>query len=271
MYKPFKYAVLSTGFAILSGLTSLSAQAHNTWMLPSSTVLSSPQFVTFDAAVSEDFFYFTHRPLAIDTLTITAPDGRNLVPANVVKGELRTAFDVKLEKNGTYTLDISRSGLRASWKVDGKPKRFMGNAEAFAKEVPVAAQDLEIGESVAHVVTFVTVGAPTAIKLTNHGLELVPVTHPNDLNVGEPAEFQFMVDGKPASDVKVEVVSGQSHYRNALGETRYTSDKQGKVKIIWPQPGMYFLNAVLKDNKVSAKQAKERSLSYSVTLEVQVQ
>ena len=71
MYKPFKYALLSTGFAILSGLTSLPAQAHNTWLLPSSTVLSSPQFVTFDAAVSEDFFYFTHRPLAIDTLTVT--------------------------------------------------------------------------------------------------------------------------------------------------------------------------------------------------------
>jgi uncharacterized GH25 family protein len=268
MYEPFKYALLSTGFALLSGLTSLPAQAHNTWLLPSSTVLSSPQFVTFDAAVSEDFFYFTHRPLVIDTLTITAPDGLNLVPTNVVKGELRTTFDLKLDKNGTYTLDILRSGLRASWKVDGKPKRFMGSAEAFAKEVPVAAQDLEIGESVTHVVTFVTVGAPTAVKLTNRGLELVPVTHPNDLIVGEPAEFQFMVDGKPASDVKVEMMSGQSRYRNALGETRYTSDKQGKIKITWSQPGMYFLNAVLKDNKVSAKPAKERSLSYGVTLEV---
>jgi uncharacterized GH25 family protein len=271
MYKPFKYSLLLTGFAILSGLTSLSAQAHNAWLLPSSTVLSSPQFVTFDATVSEDFFYFTHRPLATDTLTITAPDGRNLVPANVVKGELRTTFDLKLEKNGTYTLDIPRSGLRASWKVDGKPKRFMGSAEAFAKEVPVAAQDLQVVESVTHVVTFVTVGAPTVVKPTNHGLELVPITHPNDLIVGEPAEFQFMVDGKSASDVKVEVVSGQSRYRNALGETKYTSDKQGKVKITWSQPGMYYLNAELKDDKVSAKQAKERSLSYGVTLEVQPQ
>jgi len=272
MYPTIKRSLLSISLvAAASAFTIGSAQAHSVWLLPSSTVLSSAQFVTFDAAVSNDIFFFNHRPLAIDTLVITAPDGSHPEAVNISKGELRTTFDLKLEKNGTYAFDIARSGLRASWKEDGKPKRFMGTAEAFAKEVPANALDLQVGESVAHVTTYVTLGSPTPVKPTGVGLEVLSVTHPNDLVTGEPAEFQVFVDGKPTADVEVEVVSGQSRYRNALGETRYKSDKQGKVKVNWSQPGMYYLDAELKDKNVSSKLAKERSLSYSVTLEVQPQ
>ena len=272
MYPTIKRTLLSISLvAAASAFTIGSAQAHSVWLLPSSTVLSSAQFVTFDAAVSNDIFFFNHRPLAIDTLVITAPDGSHPEAANISKGELRTTFDLKLEKNGTYAFDIARSGLRANWKEDGKPKRFMGTAEAFAKEVPANAQDLQVGESVAHVTTYVTLGSPTPVKPTGVGLEVLSVTHPNDLVTGEPAEFQVFVDGKPTADVEVEVVGGQSRYRNALGETRYKSDKQGKVKVNWSQPGMYYLDAELKDKNVSSKLAKERSLSYSVTLEVQPQ
>ncbi|HSH72426.1 MAG TPA: DUF4198 domain-containing protein [Methylophilaceae bacterium] len=270
MYPTFKRTLLSISLAA-AALTAGSAQAHSVWLLPSSTVLSAAQFVTFDAAVSNDIFHFTHRPLALDTLVITAPDGSHPEAVNVSKGELRATFDLKLEKKGTYIFDILRSGLRANWKEDGKTKRFMGTAEAFAKEVPANAQDLQIGESVAHVMTFVTMGAPSSVKPTGVGLEVMSITHPNDLVMGEPAEFQVLVDGKPVADVEVEVVTGQSRYRNALGEIRYKSDKQGKVKVSWSQPGMYYMDAELKDKNVSNKQATERSLSYSVTLEVQPQ
>ncbi len=270
MISRVNHTLLSIGLASAM-LVALPVQAHSVWLLPSSTVLSSPQFITFDAAVSNDIFYFNHRPLAVDTLVITAPDGSHPDPANIAKGELRTTFDLKLEQSGTYMLDIQRSGLRANWKVDGQPKRFMGNAEAFAHEVPANAEDLQVGESVMHVMTFVTMGAPTKVKPSGVGLEVLPITHPNDLVMGEPAEFQVLVDGKAAADVDVEVISGQSRYRNALGETHYKSDKQGKVKVNWSQAGMYYLDAELKDKNVSFKQAKERSLSYSVTLEVMPQ
>lgn len=270
MYTTFKRRLLTLACSAAM-LSAGAAQAHSVWLLPSSTVLSTAQFVTFDAAVSNDIFYFNHRPLGVETLVITAPDGSHPQPVNVAKGELRTTFDLKLELPGTYALDIQRSGLRASWKVDDKPKRFMGSVEAFAKEVPENAQDLQVGESIMHVMTFVTLGAPTAVKPSGKGLEIIPLTHPNDLVSGEAAEFQALVDGKPAADVEIEVVAGQSRYRNKLNETRYKTDAQGKVKVTWTQPGMYYLDAELKDNKVSIKQAKERSLSYSVTLEVQPQ
>ena len=47
----------------------LGAQAHRVWMLPSATVLSGDDvWVTVDAAVSNDLFYFEHFPLQIANL-----------------------------------------------------------------------------------------------------------------------------------------------------------------------------------------------------------
>ena len=57
----------------------LTAQAHRVWMLPSATVLSGDDnWITIDAAVSNDLFYFEHFPLQIANLGGTIPQG---VPA----------------------------------------------------------------------------------------------------------------------------------------------------------------------------------------------
>lgn len=253
---------------LLAAAIALPAAAHNAWLLPSSTVLSSPQFVTFDAAVANDIFHFNHRPMGIEALTVTAPDGSAASPVNVSKGELRTTFDVKLEQKGTYRLAIARSGVRANWKEGDQMKRFMGTAEAFAKEVPATATDLKVSESASRMETFVTVGAPTAIKPSGKGLEMLPITHPNDLVAGEAAQFQFLIDGKPAAGVEVSLVRGQSRYRNQLEEQKLLTGADGKVSITFKQAGMYWLDVDAKDDKVSVAAAKERSLAYTATLEV---
>jgi len=67
----FKWAALALAICV-----PLSANAHRTWMLPSATVLSgNDPWVTVDAAVSNDLFYFEHFPLRLDGLQVTAPDG----------------------------------------------------------------------------------------------------------------------------------------------------------------------------------------------------
>ena len=48
------------------------AQAHRQWMLPSATSLSGTEsWVTVDAAISNDLFYFEHHPLQLDNLVVT--------------------------------------------------------------------------------------------------------------------------------------------------------------------------------------------------------
>lgn len=260
---------LYTLLALALGMSASQADAHGFWIVPSSTVLSAAQFVTFDAAVSNDPFQINHRPLAIDGLVIVAPDGSNIAPANVMKGELRTVFDANFEQKGTYRVELVRSGFRANWKdSDNKPKRFMGTADALAKEVPADAKDLQVSETVSRLENYVTVGKPSALKPYKKGLELVTSTHPNDLVTGEPVELTLLVDGKPTAGVEVAIVRGQTRYRNSPEEQNYKTDKDGKVKVSFDQAGLYWLDADFKDNNVSNKAAKERTLSYVLTLEV---
>ena len=54
----------------------LTASAHKAWLLPSQTVLAgNDPWISVDAAVSNDLFYFNHVPLRLDNLVIIAPDG----------------------------------------------------------------------------------------------------------------------------------------------------------------------------------------------------
>jgi uncharacterized GH25 family protein len=98
-----------------------SAHAHKAWLLPSSTVVTPNEYITVDAAVSNDIFYFNHNPLRIDGLVITAPDGSVVAPENVTTGKFRSSFDLQLTLPGTYRLSNSNHGLSASYKVGEEP------------------------------------------------------------------------------------------------------------------------------------------------------
>jgi uncharacterized GH25 family protein len=271
----------------------LSAQAHRAWMLPSATVLSGEDpWITVDAAVSNDLFYFEHFPLRIqgignlDTtpaggppgmrprpaavLQLLAPDGSAAKAENGSIGRYRSTFDLHLTQKGTYKLAIANSGLFASYKENGQMRRWMGSAEAFAKQVPANATDLKVAQNSSRMEVFVTSGNPTtsALKTSGSGLELAPITHPNDLFAGEAAEFSLLLDGTPAAGVEVSVIPGGNRYRDELGEIKTTRDAAGKISITWPHAGMYWLEAELSTREGVSAPATERRASYSATLEV---
>ncbi|MFX7306659.1 DUF4198 domain-containing protein, partial [Acinetobacter baumannii] len=79
------------------------------------------------------------------------------------------------------------------------------------------------------------------------GLEMVPVTHPNDLAAGEEATFRLLLDGRPAAGVEVSVVPGGNRYRDRLGEMKVTTAEDGSFAVTWPGPGMYWLSASVRD------------------------
>ncbi|WP_374007134.1 DUF4198 domain-containing protein [Delftia lacustris] len=265
-----RFAVrLAASLAIACGAFQ-AAQAHNLWLLPSTTVLSKAEWITVDAAVSNDLFFFNHVPLGLDNLVVSAPDGSAVAPQNAHRGKLRSVFDLDLQQSGTYRLAIVNDGLFASWKdkATGQNRRWRGSPEKFAADVPADAQDLKVTQSVGRIETFVTVGKPSAVKPSCKGLELVPVTHPNDLVKGEKATFAFHVDGKPAANLEVMLVPGATRYRDNKGEIKATTDAKGEFSVTWPTAGMYWVDADAQDSKTSLPQAKERRLSYVGTFEV---
>ena len=255
----------------IAAVLPFSALAHKAWLQPSQTVLAGERpWITVDAAVSNDLFYFNHVPLRLDTLAITAPDGSAVQPQNPATGKYRSVFDVELLQTGTYRLALVNDGLFANWNENGQRKRWRGNAASFASEVPKDAKDLQVSQSLGRVETFVTNGAPnqTALKPSGRGLELVPVTHPNDLFAGEKATFKLQIDGKPAPALAAEIVRGGTRFRNAQDELKLTTDAQGSFSVTWPEAGMYWLETTSEDSKTSLPQAKQRRLSYVATLEV---
>lgn len=267
----------------------LSAQAHRAWMLPSATVLSGEDpWITVDAAISNDLFYFEHFPMRLQdigdistqpagqrarqpaVLKVMAPDGSEVKTQNGAIGRYRTTFDVHLQQKGTYKLAIANQGLFASWKENGETRRWMGKPEEFAKQVPAKADELKVTQNNGRMEVFVTSGAPTetVLKPTGQGLELSPLTHPNDLFAGEAADFVMLLDGKPAAGVDVSVIAGGNRYRDDLGEIKTSTDAKGKFSVTWPTAGMYWLEAELTTDKNVVAPATERRASYSATLEV---
>ena len=268
------------GFAATVALAAIAvvpASAHRQWMLPSSTVLSGDDvWVTVDAAVSNDLFYFEHQPLRLDAVKAWAPDGTEATIENKATGRYRSTFDVHLTQKGTWRIASVSDSLMGSYDIGGKTERLPRGTTAanLAERLPAGATNVKTAESNNRNEIFVTVGEPTTtlFKPTGKGIELVPVTHPNDLIAGETANFQFLLDGKPAAGLSVTVIPGGVRYRNDLGEVNLKTDAQGKVDVNWTEPGMYWVNVTTPQTEraegATGEPPLQRRASYVTTLEV---
>lgn len=266
-FKPFLVAALVVG--------SVAVQAHRAWIVPQETVLSGEnRWVSFDAAVSNDIFLANYNPGRFSDVQVLNPDGSAGQVENLHTGKYRSVFDLPLTQEGTYRLFIASSGLRALWEEDGQRRMYPGrgeqySAEGFAKAVPENAEKLVVSQASRRMETFVTLGAPSrnALAASGQGLELVAVTHPNDLFAGEEASFRFLIDGEAAQGADVTLIREGTRYRNAQEAIPLKTNSKGEITVRWNGAGRYFLEAEYKDNKAQ-KPATERSGSYVAVLEV---
>ncbi len=266
MTRRFRIAIALLGLTL-----PFAAIAHKAWLLPSQTVLSGKApWITVDAAVSNDLFYFNHVPLRTQGLVITAPDGSRVEAAHPATGKYRSVFDVELVQTGTYRIAVVNDAIIASWKENGEAKRWRGPAAELPGKIPANASEPKVTHGISRVETFVTNGNPDtkALATSGSGMELQPITHPNDLFAGEEARFRLLVDGKPQAGIAVEIVRGGTRYRNAQDETTSTTDAKGEFAVTWPEPGMYWIEATLQDAHSAVREASERRLTYVATLEV---
>jgi uncharacterized GH25 family protein len=223
-----------------------SASAHRAWMLPSTFTLSGEeQWVSVEGAVSNNLFFANHNALRLEPVTVTAPDGSDVAIENAASGKLRSMFDVKLDRQGTYKISSASSGYSASWKEGEETKRWRGTAEELESSGAASKPGAEISRNSRRNETFVTLGTPTASVFASDGagLELKPVTHPNDIFTGENVSFQFLVDGKPAASVAAQIVRGSDRYRDSEDAVTVASDASGMITFVLDEAGAYWLEA----------------------------
>lgn len=245
------------------------AQAHRAWMLPSATTLSGTDaWISIDAGASNQVFVADHAALGLDNLVITAPDGSTIEPANTMRGQYRSTFDVHLTKPGTYKIASVSSGMSASYSLNGETRRWRGPAGDYPAALPTGATDVRASSNVNRMETFVTLGEPTehVFAPTGRGLELVPVTHPTDLVVGEPATFTLLKDGNPAGDVEIIVARSGARYRDNPGDTSVKTAIDGTFSITWTDAGMYWLNASQRAEATDTTPASQ--VQYTAIMEV---
>lgn len=255
------------------------AGAHRQWMLPSATVVSGDDvWVTVDAAISNDLFYFEHQPMR-SAPDVVQPDGSAGRIENWATGRYRSTFDVHLTQKGTYKIVAAADMVMGSYKLNGVETRLPRGltADKLAGAIPAGATDIRTIQATNRNEIFITAGEPTTtvFRPTGKGIELEPVTHPNDLVAGEAATFRFLLDGKPAGNLPVTIIPGGIRYRDALKQMDRKTAADGTLTVTWPEAGMYWLNATTGPGRGDPESAAQpssgpapRRASYVTTLEV---
>ena len=247
----------------------MAAQAHRAWMAPTSTSLSgNDAWVGFDAGMSNGVFIPDHAAMRMNGLVVTAPDGSTVQPEHLMQGQYRTTLDVHLTQNGTYKVANVMGGVMASYKLNGEQKRWRGSAAEYPAALPAGATEVQATRTASRIETFVTLNNPTetVFKTTGEGLELIPVTHPNDLVAGEAATFKLVKDGQPAADLDVTIARGGLRYRDNPEEMTVKTGADGAFTVTWPEAGMYWLNASVR--APAQGEALGSNASYVAVMEV---
>lgn len=244
--------------------------AHRSWLLPSAGVVDGKgQWVTVDAAVSEDYFHLGANSVKLEGLLITGPDGKAVSAANASTGKLRSTFDVELAQEGTYRVSIANEGAMATYKLGAETKRWRGPVAELGQNVPKEAQDLRTTITHARLDTFVTAGRgnEAALQPLGQGLELQLLTHPENFQPGQLAQFRLLLDGKSLPSTTVSVVRGGVRYRGVLREQAFTTDAKGEFAVKWVDAGMYAISASYPPRAAMPPQAGPGAAPASVSNE----
>ncbi|WP_231993172.1 DUF4198 domain-containing protein [Mitsuaria sp. 7] len=259
----------------VAALLPLTAHAHMTWLLPNKAAFDGKEPVaSFDAAVSEDLFNF-ERALKLETLRVTAPDGKTAEAENRSTARHRESFDVKLTQDGTWRVSNVSQSLMGSYKQGGETKRFRGTRESFAKDVPADAEVTALTVMSNRQQTFVSreEAGKVDFKPEGDGLELLPLGPVTDLSHGDKTKFRLVLDGKPAADVQLKLIREGNRYRYKFGEVELKTDAKGEFTVEWTEAGRYFIGASTGPARgpnapTGTREAPVQRASVSATFEV---
>lgn len=254
--------------AVLALTAASWAQAHPVWMLPSEFNVSSDEawWITVDASVSHSVFH-PDGPIGLDTLRLLNPKGERLPSASVSRGQRRSVFDLQLSEQGTYLAELrlpTRNVTTYQLGARNTVRRMLGTKQELQAQIPADAR--EVKTTAYQIVSrfYVTRKAPTRTVLTptGQGLELLPVTHPADIVVGEVAVFRLTRDGKPLAGAEAELVPHGTYYRNDRRQTVLKTDAAGEIRFVPAQMGPYLLTVSVETASTTPLIDAESALFY---------
>lgn len=263
-----------------------SSLAHGRFILPSHTLLSTqkPESISLLASISNDVFHpdmplgdngegWPPQDLAImfrQLQSILVNPAGTVMPGPSWQSFARfSAADQLLETDGTYRISLEQPATTMITfnNPDGSPNRVFGPDT----KLPLGASNIVKRITSSKVVTFITKNDLTqsALKPSKHGLTLTGTSHPNDLFVAEPVNFQLMFDGAALTE-KTTVTLSQSgtRHRNLRQELKLETDEQGHFSTQFEHAGFYLLQAEFSHPGQYGSGVDRHHYSLYVTLEV---
>lgn len=271
MLKFFRFVGAPLAFSIFVGVTSVAAHANTGWILPSTSFLSEPGVISFDAAISKSPFHADKFPMRMDGLSITSPDGGRVVAENIIRLRKRSVFDLYLQQVGTYKVSVTTQEIDAAWRErDGTEKSVRGNTGQVLRRVPSDVETVMLTERIQRHETFVVVGQPSDVAAAGFGLELRFLRDDASmLKVGKNrARFVLLLDGRPAAKVWGTIIRGRTHVGSQAEVREFITSAAGEFSVEWWDSGFYLLEAKVADAKTTIPRARKRNLSYTATFEV---
>lgn len=244
--------------------------AHTPFLVPTSFEPLHQGWVSLDAGFAEVFF---QPEVAFDkgNFQVLTPKGEWVAPARLEQFTTRSLVEYQTKDEGTYRFStgVRKAAIFRMYELNGERKHSRDPKEAL----PKGAKLLDHYQSVTLAETYVTLKAPTqiALKPYNQGLEIVPVTHPNDVYAGEAFAFKVLLDGKPLADNEVSLFTGYDGNEHEKETLKVKTDKEGKAEIKLDNTGVYLLYARKSAPAPKGADAPNYGYVYTLTFAVNAQ
>lgn len=260
----------SRALALALGLVASAgpAAAHTSYMLPSTFDATNAGFVTIQSSFSENFFA---PEIAVDSdhWTVIAPDGSTRDFDSVTKLRQLIVMEAELEADGTYRFTsgerLGRTSTEAllpdgSWEV-------LESADApmpEGAEGPYSIQTATVAD------VYVSKGPLTEIALEPDVgvLAISPVTHPNDIFLGEGFTFELLFEGAPLGGHTLTLYRDGGAYEEPGFAQDVVTDETGRAAIAFDRPGVYLLMTRYRAPAPDGAETDIRSYTTSLTFEV---
>lgn len=246
----------------------VTAQAHTPYLLPNNFDVSPNGMIGVDASFSEKFF-IPDVAFGETAFVVVAPDGKRIAFSDIHQFKQRTSAEQKLpDQKGTYRLSTGpRLGaIFRSWERNGKVESVRDTQQP----VPADAKLLTHYQSLSLSESYVTASKPSrgALAPYGKGLEIVAVTHPSDLFVGEDFDFVVQYDGKPLVNQKVSLYRSAMDLASQNTVQTIDTDAEGKVSLTLDKSGLYL--AVVRYRATAPADAAAPMYGYNYTLTFRV-
>ncbi|MCK0069435.1 DUF4198 domain-containing protein [Kordiimonas laminariae] len=258
-----KLLFTSIGAAALLAST---ASAHTPYIVPISFDPAFGKMVTLDASFAEKFF-LPEAAFTGSEFYIVTPNGEQISPDTRSDLKTRVVIEHSLEDKGTYKFS---TGMRYGrifrmYELNGKP----GRMEDPSEPLPEGAKETAHFQAVTRAETYVSKGAPTeaALKPSGKGLEITPITHPNDVYAGEPVELTVLFEGKPAVGLEIPVYDASGAFSAKEPVAKLKTDAKGKIEFTPEKTGNYLARARHRVKAPEGAKAPVYSYTYTLTFE----